>query len=458
MLEHLRRNVSPDSFDAYCAGLVVRIEDDGNATVLTPTRHARENLEKIFKREIANAIRTAFPSLLDVHFCAKPRAANESSTTVGAVLPSAHAHVNHTPHAAATATLPGNNNGKVMWAALLEPPLSPLYRLENFESGVCNRIACAAAQTVVESPGSVYCPLYLHGDNGLGKTHLLQGIAQGIKERNPAAKVIFTSCEAFANGYIAALQARTLDAFRARFRACDALLIDDIEFLSRTVKIQEELLHTVQYLRNAGKQVVFSAIVAPSELARIEPKLAEVLRSGLSIKLEFPEFELRVKLLHALAKRRSWALDDGAARILALHIEKSVGELEGALCKMVAVSRANGVCTSSELALGALRDLGIVRSGPPTLSDVLEACAKTFGVKADDIRSGKRDASVAHARHIGMYVSRHVTPHTVAEIGRFYGNRDHSTVLHGIRKVTGMAKRDEPIRQQIHQIKQLVGS
>jgi len=177
----------------------------------------------------------------------------------------------------------------------------------------------------------------------------------------------------------------------------------------------------------------------------------------LTIKLEAPEFELRVRLLHALAKRRNWSLDDGAARVVATHLEKSVGELDGALCKMVAVARACEVGTSAELALDALRELGHLRSGPPTLKDVLEASAKVFKISADSILSNKRVADIVHARHIAMHVSKHLTSHTVVEIGRFFGNRDHSTVLSAIKKINDMMKREESVRQELHQVRQMLG-
>ncbi len=464
VLEHLRRKVSPDSFNAYFSGLNIRIEADGSASVTTPTRHATECLERIYKPEMTDAVRAVYPQLVDVRFCTASRPLTESGVQLGAVLDVVRSVRGGLPltdsnryHTAQQGSLPLRGKPSGGGYVQFEPPLSSVFRLENFEVGASNKIALAAAQTVVETPGSVYCPLYIYGGHGLGKSHLLKGIALGLQSRMPEGRILYTSCEAFANGYIAALQSRALDAFRARFRTCDALLIDDIQFLTGKTKTQEELLHTVQCLRSAGKQVVFSANVTPQELIRIEPRLAEVLRSGLSIKVESPEFELRVKLLHALAKRRNRTVDDDAARVLATHVEKSVGELEGALCKTVAIASASEVPTSSELALVALRDLGYLQSGPPSLADVLGACSKAMNVSADDMRSNKRVADIAHARHIAMYLAKHLTSHTVAEIGRYFGNRDHSTVLHALKKVGDLVKREETVRDQLQQIRQLLG-
>ncbi len=464
VIAHLRRVIARDSFDAHFAGLRIRIEDDHCASIVAPTRHASECLARLYKTELIESVRASYPNLVDIHFCST-RQAQDSSAKLGAILNDAtrgktnDASCQNGAHPANGFCNAPPSRAKSAANAYVsfEPRLSPVFRLESFENGIGNKIACAAAQTVVETPGVVYCPLYLFGGHGLGKTHLLQGIALGILDRNPGAKILYTSCEAFANGYIAAVQNRSLDAFRARFRSCDALLIDDIQFLTGKTKTQEELLHTIQFLRSASKQVVLSANVPPADLARIDPRLAEILRSGLSIKLEFPEFELRVRLLHALAKRRNWDVDDGAARVLATHLEKSVGELDGALCKMIAVARANKVDTSAELALGALRDMGHLRNGPPTLKEVLDAASKVLNVKADDILSNKRMADIVHARHIAMHLAKHLTSHTVAEVGRFFGNRDHSTVLSALKKINDLMKREESVRLQLHQVRQLLG-
>ncbi|MEI6232018.1 MAG: DnaA/Hda family protein [Planctomycetota bacterium] len=453
----LRGVIDSACFDALFTGLSFRIEEDSSVSVTAPTRYAADRVKRIYEADMLKSIRIVYPAVARLNFCAA-RAYSDSSAKLGAILnvptkdgsqPVSHSNSHNgslaksRPHG--TSFLP------------FEPPLSPFLRLESFESGVSNKIAHASAQTVVETPGAVYCPLFIYGGHGLGKTHLLQGIAHGLRERNPGFVVLYTSCEAFANAYIAAVQARNLDAFRNRFRSCDALLIDDVQFLTGKTKTQEELLYTIQFLRGASKQVVLSANVTPADLSRIDSRLAEILRSGLTIKLDTPEFELRVRLLHTLAKRRKWTLNDGAARVIATHIEKSVGELDGALCKMNATASATGVETSADLALSALRESGILRSGPPTLKDVLDAAAKSLNVPSDAILSNKRVANIVHARHIAIHVAKHVTAHTVVEIGRFFGNRDHSTVLSAVRKITDMSKREESVREQLQNVRRLLG-
>ena len=463
VMAHLRQLIDGGSFGAFFSGLSIRAEDDSSVSVVTPTRYASERLQRLYISEIWSAVRAVSPSATELNFCAA-RHTSIATAELGAILDGVDIRASKSATAPKSAAaqgtvhpLPSRARPSASAFQAFEPALAPAFRLEAFENGISNRIALAAAQTVTETPGTIYFPLYIYGGHGLGKTHLLHGIALGIQDRNPGATVIYTTCEAFANGYIAAVQNRSLDAFRARFRACEALLVDDVQFLTGKTKTQEELLHTIQFLRSASKQVVLSANVAPAELARIDPRLSEILRAGLVVNLVPPEFELRVRLVHSLAKRRNWTIDDGAARVLATHLEKSVGELDGALCKMVAVSKANKVDTSAELALESLRELGHLRHGPPSLKEVLDAAAKSLSVKAEDILSNKRVAAMVHARHIAMHVAKHLTGHTVAEIGRFFGNRDHSTVLSALKKINEMMKREEIVRQQLQHVRSLLG-
>jgi len=291
----------------------------------------------------------------------------------------------------------------------------------------------------------------------MGKSHLLQGIAMGMRERGQAGRVVYVSGEIFANGYLEALQKKNLDAFRAYLRDCSALIFDDIHFLEGKVKTQEELLYTVQYLRAAGRQVVFGSVLSLNQLTRLNPALLEIIRSGLVLHLDAPEFDLRIKLLFALAKRRNWQLDEETARIIATHVDRSVGALEGVLCKMFALAFGSESQASPELALVALRNLGHIHNGPLRLSDVLEACAKFYSLSSPEICSDKRAGPLVHARHMAMHLAKTLTSHTTVEIGRFFGNRDHTSVLHAVRKVSGLLKREPQIREEYAAIKQALG-
>lgn len=460
VMAHLRRVIDGSSFDSFFAGLSFRAEDDCSVSVVAPTRYASERLSRLYKKDILIGVRVVFPKVTEVNFCVG-RPGFESTAAVGAILNNAEfgkssvAKMQPSKSGASSShSVPKNGVGCFH---MPDCRWNDEFRLENFRVGASNRIAYATAQTVVETPGKVYRILSLWGGNGLGKTHLLHGIGQGILDRKPDAKVVYIPCETFVNGYIAGVQNRKLDTFRAQFRSCDALLIDDFQFIVGKNKTQEELFHTLDSLRRERKQIVISANVSPNEMARLDPRLADFLGSGLVIKLDAPEFELRVSLVQSLAERRNWTLDAESPRILATHIEKSVSGLDGALCKMFAVARATGIETSAALALDILRDLGYLHSGPLTLKDILGATAKVLEIKPDLILSHKRDASIVRARHIGMHIAKHLTAHTVVEIGRFFGNRDHSTVLSALKKINDLMKREESVRQQLQQVRQLLG-
>ena len=469
VLAQLRGCIGSESFKAYFARVEFQLDGDDAAFVLTPTRHAKESLETIYKREILAALRSVNAAVVTVRYVVAPsmklNASAGSGGTNGSggfVLPTlgsaAHANGNGNGNGNGSAKGIGKSKSSMAGETVppLELPLSACNTLAKFENGLCNKIACSAAHTIVESPAIVFNPLCVHGAHGVGKTHILQGIALGILEREPGSKVLYTSGEAFANAYIAALQARTPDTFRARFRDC-TLIVDEIDFLIGKIKTQEELLHIVQRLRGAGKQVVFASNVPLAGLVKMNPGLLEIIRSGLVLGMSAPEFELRVKLLHVLAARRNWVLDADAARVLATHVDQSVGALDGALCKTLALARACGVPANAELALSALSKLGHVRNGPLTLSDVLDAAAKFYKHSQDDVRSDKRAACLVHTRHMAMHLARHLTPHTTVEIGRFFGNRDHTSVLHAVRKINGLLKREDPIREEQRLIKQALG-
>jgi len=335
--------------------------------------------------------------------------------------------------------------------------LSPAMRLETFLVGRCNRVAHAAAHSVAETPSAVYNPLFIHGAHGLGKTHLLQGIGHLLKERVPALNVGYFSCEEFTNLYVYAVQNKRLDTFRAEFRGYDALLIDDVQFLGGKDKTQDEFLHTFDALRHSGKQVVVSADTAPRDIKRLDQKLVTRLQSGLVAVLEKPEARLRAELLREKSRLRGLSLAPDVAEAMAAQIDSNVRELEGAVCKLMALAAAEAKAPDRELALIALRELGYIRSGPLTLADILAAVTQRFGMSADEIRSGKRHASLVHARHVGMYLSKALTSQSIAEIGRFYGNRDHATVLHATQKLADLLKRDENLRLEIQSLRQVLG-
>ena len=456
ILENIRSTVSTECFRTWFKDLNVESVESRTLNLIAPNRYVKQWLESHYRKELLAAASALAPDIasinISVHVPVRP--APESSSTLAQVLNgtippnirNGHAPSSSNTHMPSVST---TQHRRVVLAANL--------RLETFLVGRCNRVAHAAAQSVAESPAAVYNPLFIHGAHGLGKTHLLQGIGHLLKERIPALSVGYISCEEFTNAYVSAVQNKRLDAFRSEFRSFDALLLDDVQFLAGREKTQEEFLHTFDCLRQSGKQVVLSADNAPRDIKRLDQKLVTRFQSGLVARLETPEIPLRTELLREKARVRGLALAADVAELMASHIDSNVRELEGAVCKLMALAAAESRSPDRELAIVALRDLGYIRTGPLTLGDILAAVTQRFAVSADEIRSGKRHASLVHARHVGMYLSKALTSQSVADIGRFYGNRDHATVLHATNKLSELLKRDENLKLEIQALRQVLG-
>jgi chromosomal replication initiator protein len=455
ILQRLRAAVSPECFQTWFKDLRMAAVDGSTVRLSAPNRYVKFWLESHYKKEVLAAVISAVPDATHVELVLQTVApATDSSATLGSVLSSVSAPRPQSPVV---------HEKPVLRETVRMVQLSPRMRLETFAVGKSNRIAHAAAQSVAESPGTVYNPLFLHGAHGLGKTHLMHGIGHLLTERVPPATIVYISCEEFTNAYVSAVQAKRLDAFRARFRNCDALLVDDVQFLGGRERTQEEFLHTFDSLRSVHKQIVLCADVAPRDIKRLDPKLVTRFQTGLVARIDRPDLTLRTDLLREKAEARGLSLAEDVAELLATHIDSNVRELEGAICKLMALAAAESTeegrkaAPNRELAILSLRELGYLRSGPLSLQDILDATGQRYSVSADDLRSGKRFAALVHARHIGMYLSKTLTSQSVADIGRFYGNRDHATVLHAARKISDLMKRDENVRHEVQTLRQVLG-
>jgi len=456
ILEQVRGAVSQECYQIWFKDLSILGIEGSVVRVSVPNRYTKHWLETHYKKEILRAVAALMPEVKSVELLVQSsvRVDTDPAVTLSRALENS---IPAALHSSARNENQNFNPSPSRPEVIRQLPLSHRLRLDTFLAGKSNRVAHAAAQSVGESPASVYNPLFIHGAHGLGKTHLLQGISHLLIERSPPLNVIYLSCEEFANAYIGAVQNKRLDAFRSRMRSCDALVIDDIQFLGGKERTQEEFLYTFDALRQAHKQIVISADAAPKEIKRLDGKLIARLCSGLVARLESPEPALRVALIQDKARERALHLAPDVTELLASHIENNVRELEGAVCKLMALAAAEQKAPDRELAMLAMRELGYLRSGPLTLQDILSAVSERFHCTADDLRSSKRHAGLVRARHIGMFLSKILTSQSVADIGRFYGNRDHATVLHATKKMSELLKRDDVIKDDIHGLRQVLG-
>jgi chromosomal replication initiator protein len=330
--------------------------------------------------------------------------------------------------------------------------LNPYYRFDNFVVGPCNRFPHAACVGVSEQPGRTYNPLFIHGSSGLGKTHLMQSLCHSVLERAPRTRILYLSCETFVNHFISALETGNLTKFRDKYRNVNVLVVDDIHLLANKEKTQEEFFHTFNTLYNAGAQIVLSSDSPPVEIPTLQERLVSRFSWGLVTLLETPCYETRVAILKRKSKERGRELPDDLARFLAERIETNVRELEGAVNKLLGFASLSGQELSLQLARQCLRELFTTQRGAPSIDDILRAVTARYGVKLSDLQSRRRTNAVVLPRQVGMYLARRVTRMSLEEIGRYFGGRDHSTVLYAIEKVGKLTRESDETRATVTQL------
>ena len=331
-------------------------------------------------------------------------------------------------------------------------PLNPDYAFDTFIVGPCNRLSHAASIAVSEQPGKAYNPLFIHGGVGLGKTHLLQATCQKLLERNPDAQILYLSCDSFMNQFMAAVEAGQMSEFRYRYRQVDVLVIDDIHFLGGRERSQEEFFHTFNTLYQQHKQIILSADCAPSEIPELEDRLISRFNWGLVARVDKPCYETRVAILKRKARLRGLELTDDVVCYVAAKIENNTRELEGAITKLQGMSMLSGGVIDMELAKSALGDTDVPEVRRITIQQILDVVTKYYNVRLSDLQSKKRNKSIAFPRQVCMFLARKHTRYSLEEIGGYFGGRDHTTVLHGVRTVGNDIAADHEIARQVIQI------
>ncbi len=298
----------------------------------------------------------------------------------------------------------------------------------------------------------IYNPLFLYGNVGLGKTHLLHAVCHDARKQAPDVNIRFQSCEEFVNGFISAIEQGSLTEFQNQYRSVDILIIDDIQFLREREQSQEEFFHTFNALYNNRKQIVLTADCAPQDLPALEDRLISRFKWGLVARLDAPSYETRIAIIKKKANLRGLALPDNVAELIAEQIKTNIRELEGALTVIYATARAAGQPINLELAKQALgvQEAAAVRS--IAMTDIVRAVSEQFDVRITDLQSKKRSQSIALPRQICMYLARSLTRHSLEEIGGHLGGRDHSTVVHSCSKIETMYKADADFRDRIDKL------
>ena len=325
-------------------------------------------------------------------------------------------------------------------------PLNPNYTFDRFVVGACNRLAHASALAIGENPGHAYNPLFVHGNVGLGKTHLLQAICHTVLRRDPNARVIYMSCEDFTNSYIQAIQAHQIDDFRDFHRGADVLVIDDVQFLANKQKTQDEFFHTFNALFDGQRQIVLSSDRSPVEIPTIEERLVSRFKWGLVAEVETPGPETRKAIVRHKAAGRGVELPDDVAEFLAQRVTSNIRELEGAVIKVVGFAAITDQPITLTLAESCLRGMPM-RRAQVTAEEVMSLITGEFAITARELIGKSRTQAVSMPRQIAMFLLREHTESSLEDIGKFFGNRDHTTVIYAVNKVRDRLQKDRMFKE-----------
>ena len=332
--------------------------------------------------------------------------------------------------------------------------LNPRNTFENFVVGANNQLAHAAALAVAKAPAQAFNPLFIYGDTGLGKTHLMHAVGHSILRNNPEAKVAYLSTEKFTNEFIQGLQENSLTRFRQRYRNVDVLLLDDVQFLSGKERIQEEFFHTFNDVFESGKQVVLSSDRPASEIAKLESRLVSRFQWGYVADIQSPDLETRVAILRTKAACLKFDLPPEVINFIAQHVSKNIRRLEGALIKVASYSALTNKTLDLPTVEVLLQDVLMEQAqNQLTLETIQKRVADHFQIRHSDMTSKRRPANIAQPRQIAMYLARQLTKHSLQEIGDAFGGRDHGTVIHACKTVDNMMEQDDSFRGSVDFLK-----
>ena len=334
-----------------------------------------------------------------------------------------------------------------------EPSLSSRYTYDSFVVGSCNQFAHAASMAVAEAPGRTYNPLYLYGGVGLGKTHLMHACGHAIKARNHHLKLCYISSEKFMNDLINAIRYDKTQSFREKYRSVDVLLIDDVQFMAGKERTQEEFFHTFNALYDQQKQIVISSDCPPREIPTLEERLHSRFEWGLIADLEPPDLETKIAILKRKADLMNVSIPDDVAMFIAGRVKSNVRELEGSLVRLIAISSLRGEPISKTLAQDAIRNFAKEEeSGVVTIQQIQKLVASTYKLSVDELLSKNNARHISHPRQVAMYLCKHLTKHSYPEIGRAFGGKHHTTVIHSVEKIESQVSSDETLQRLISEI------
>jgi chromosomal replication initiator protein len=330
--------------------------------------------------------------------------------------------------------------------------LNPRYTFDTFIVGASNQFAHAAAVAVAEQPSKSYNPLFLYGGVGLGKTHLMQAIGHTLKRRNPSLRLTYISAEKFTNEVIAAIRFERQAAFRDRFRNMDVLMVDDIQFIARAERTQEEFFHTFNALYDQQKQIVISSDCPPKEISSIEERLRSRFEWGLIADIQMPDLETKIAILQKKADNERMQIPDDVAEYIARSIKSNIRELEGALIRLMAFASLTGAEINLSTAQQVLKNIIETQEKKVTIEQIQKRVGEHFGLRAQDLKVRSNSKVIAFPRQVAMFLVKQLTSASLPEIGRQFGGKHHTTVLHSIHKIENLRQVDKDLNKTINRL------
>ncbi|MBE9560035.1 MAG: chromosomal replication initiator protein DnaA [Proteobacteria bacterium] len=432
-LQRLEQELSNQQLNTWVRPLQV-IEENNQIKLLAPNRFVQDWVKNNFQEKIQSILAELDP-LQSVSLSIEIGSQNKPSTK-----PVTQAPVQKTESFTDSIQAKPSKSH-------VENNLNPLFTFDNYVEGKSNQLAKAASQQVAENPGSAYNPLFFYGGVGLGKTHLMHAVGNMMLKNNPDARITYIHSERFVSHMVKALQHNSIDAFKQHYRSLDAILVDDIQFFAGKERSQEEFFHTFNALLEGGSQIILTCDRYPKEVEGLEERLRSRFGWGLPVCIEPPELETRVAILHKKAEEANAELPDEVAFFIAKRIRSNIRELEGAFRRVLATANFTGSPITLEFAKEALRDLIALQDRTITIDNIQKTVAEYYKIRTSDLHSNRRSRSITRPRQLAMALSKELTNHSLPEIGAAFGGRDHTTVLHGCRKIAELRESDNKINE-----------
>ncbi|MEE9139756.1 MAG: chromosomal replication initiator protein DnaA [Alphaproteobacteria bacterium] len=445
----LRQEIGEAAFRSWLKPLILAEVVDGRIRISVPTRFLRDWIASHYTDRIITLWRAENPAVRSVDiFVDRPRAHAAGQGGAAVATPVVITEPGRR-QASAAAEAREDYNG-------LSAPLDPRFTFGNFVVGKPNELAFAAARRVGESDTVPFNPLFLYGGVGLGKTHLMHAIAWHIRQRDPGRRVIYLSAEKFMYQFVRALRFRNTMSFKEQFRSVDVLMIDDIQFISDKDSTQEEFFHTFNALVDQNRQIVISADKSPTDLEGMEERMRSRLGWGLVADIHPTTYELRLGILQSKAEHLDTEIPPKVLEFLAHKITSNVRELEGALNRIVAHATLVGRPVTLESTQDVLHDLLRASDRRVTIEEIQKRVAEHYRIRMSDMHSARRARAVARPRQVAMYLAKQLTPRSLPEIGRKFGGRDHTTVMHAVRKINELRATDSSLDEDVDLLRRML--